>query len=189
MAIALLAAAGALALAGPREVQPGVPVVTIRSDLPAGTVLTQEDLVLVRTLAAPAGAYTDTVAAQGMSLSAAVRQGEIVTDARVVPAGGPDPGPGRVAVPIRVDDAATADLLAPGTHLTVLRIDESGATSRVAVDAVVLATAATAPAGSGIGSSTSPASAGRLVVLAVTAREADPLAAASTLGQIAVRFA
>lgn len=163
-----------------------MPVVAVRRDLPAGTVLAKEDLVLARTLTAPAGAYVDPVAAQGMSLSAAVRQGEIVTDARVVQAGGPDPGPGRVAVPIRVSDAATADLLAPGTHLTVLRIDESGATSRVAADAVVLATPATAPAGSGVGA---PASTGRLIVLAVPAREADPLAAASAMGDIAVRFA
>lgn len=186
MAVALLAAAGTLALAGPRPVEPGVPVVTVRRDLPAGTVLATDDLVIARTLTAPAGAYLDPAAAQGMSLSAAVRQGEIVTDARVVAESGPDPGPGRVAVPIRVTDTATADLLVPGTHLTVLRIDESGATSRVATDAVVLATPALAPAGSGVGA---PASTGRLVVLAVPAREADPLAAASALGDIAVRFA
>lgn len=178
--------AAALALTGPRPVAPGVPVVTVGRDLPPGAVLSAADLRVARALTAPAGAYTDPAAVQGLSLTAGVRQGEIVTDARVVSAAGPDPGPGRVAVPIRVTDAATADLLLPGTHLTVLRIDESGATSRVAADAVVLAIPAAGPTGSGVGA---PAATGRLVVLSVPAREADPLAAASALGDITVRFA
>ncbi len=160
-------------------------VVAVTRDLPAGSVLGSPDLHTVRLSSAPDGAVLDPAAVRGRSLSAAVRKGEVVTDARVVAASGPDPGPGRVAVPIRLADPATATLLQPGAHVAVLVVDDGGTPRRLTSDAVVLAVpVAQKTAGIGAGGGQGE----RLAIVAVPERDADALAAAALVGEIAVRF-
>lgn len=186
LAVALLVAAAVLAIDRPPPADPGVTVLAVSRDLPAGALLGSGDVHPVRLPMAPDGAVLDPAAVRGRSLSAAVRKGEVVTDARIVAASGPDPGPGRVAVPIRLADPATTTLLQPGAHVAVLVVDDGGAPRRLTSDAVVLAvpglqkTSAGPGAGGGQGE--------RLAIVAVPERDADALAAAALVGEIAVRF-
>jgi len=184
-----LAVAAVLAIGRPQPPDPGVAVLTVSHDLPAGTVLASGDLRIVRLPIVPDGALVDPAAARGRTLSAPVRKGEVVTDARITPSTGPDPGPGRVAVPIRLADQATTTLLQPGAHVTVLVVDEGGAPRRLTSDAVVLAVpgaAANRAAGPAIGAVAGQGE--RLAIVAVPERDADALAAATLIGEIAVRF-
>lgn len=189
LAVVLVLSAAALAVARTSDEQPGVPMLAVSHDLPVGVALTAADLQLVRLPAAPAGALTDRAATEGRILSGSMRRGEVLTDARVVPADGPDPGPNRVAVPIRLADPATSALLRPGVHVAVVVVDDGGSPRRVTGDAIVLAVpgaAAGSESGHHIGG---PAGgSGQLAILAVPEPDADALAAAALAGTIAVRF-
>ena len=74
-------------------------------------------------------------------LAGPARRGEVITDVRLAEPVGPDPGPGRVAVPVRPADPAIVDLLGPGMHVAVLVVSEAGEASVLAADAVVLVVA------------------------------------------------
>ncbi|WP_051266487.1 SAF domain-containing protein [Nakamurella lactea] len=189
VAVLLLLAAAAVTLVRPESDRPGVVAVAVSHDLAAGDVLGDDDLQLRTVPAVPDGALTDRAAARGRTLSGAIRRGELLTDAAVVATGGPDPGPGRVAVPIRLADPAAAALLQPGVHVAVLVVDDGGSPRRLTADAVVLAVPGTATAsqnGNRIG--VSAGESGRLAILAVPESDADQLAAAALAGDIAVRF-
>jgi len=184
-----VAVAAVLAIGRPQPPDPGIAVLAISHDLPAGTVLASQDLRIVRLPTVPDGALVDPATARGRTLSAPVRKGEIVTDARITPPAGPDPGPGRVAVPIRLADQATTTLLQPGAHVTVLVVDDGGAPRRLTTDAVVLAVPganSNRTAGPAIGAAAGQGE--RLAIVAVPERDADALAAAALIGEIAVRF-
>lgn len=118
----LLAAAVAVGVdALAPSADPGAPVAATTRDLPAGHVLGAADVTTVRLPAAavPAGALAPG-RAQGARLSAAVRAGEVLTDARVRAAGlltGAPPG--SWAVPVRVEGEALA-LVSPGDPVAVL---------------------------------------------------------------------
>ncbi|WP_344773904.1 Flp pilus assembly protein CpaB [Nocardioides panacisoli] len=166
--LAALCAAGAV-LAAVRVAAPPAPatvdLVVAARDLPAGTVLSAEDL---RTTRVAAGAVpADVVAAPaGATLAAPLREGEAVTDVRLVGPGLAAPDPGRVAVPVRFSDAGQAALLGPGDRVDVLATDpEQRTTSTVASDAVVLATPGT--------QDDTGALTGRVVVLGVTPAEVE----------------
>lgn len=129
-----------------------VPVLTAAADLPAGTVLTESDLTV--SAFAPGSAPSATVPeAVGRTLAAPLSAGEPVTAVRLL---GPElaaSDPARVALPVRLPDAAMARLLAPGDRIDLLATDPQGSgTHVVAGDAVVLAvppTEATATGESG----------------------------------------
>jgi hypothetical protein len=102
-----------------------VPVLVAARDLPAGQMLTGEDLRTGTWPAdqAPSGRLT---AATGRQLASPIRTGELVTDARVV---GPGllagQAPGTVAMPIRLGDPAAGTLVRAGDRVDVLTSSSS----------------------------------------------------------------
>jgi len=183
LATALLVSAGALA-AMPDRVTADIMAVALTKDLPAGAVLSRSTVRTVAVRVLPDGALRDPSAVVGRTLAAPVRRGELVTDVRLVAADGPDPGPGRAAVPIHPADGATVDLLSPGMHVVIVTVTDSpnhhsADPAVLAKDAVVLS----------VGAATSPGGAvGRIVVVGVHTVEADRLAAAALGSDLAIRF-
>lgn len=144
---------------------PSEEVLVAARDLPAGTVLADDDLAVapLPPEAAPGGALTDRADATGATLAAPVRAGEPITDVRLVGPGLVDPDAGTVAMPVRISDATQADLLRVGDAIDLLATDpEARTTTTVTRDAVVLAV----PGTRGDAVDATP---GRLVVLAVPA--------------------
>jgi len=153
-----------------------VPVLVAARDVPSGATLTGDD-VRIRSLPAayaPAGTIADAGAAVGRVLAGAARSGETITDVRLVgPAntllatGSPD----AVAVPVRLTDAAVADLLRPGS-----RVDVVGDPGVLANDAVVVV----------VRPSEGVSAKGRLVVVALPRQLAAKVAAASLAQPVTV---
>lgn len=176
--------AGAVATALPTLAPPTAPVVDVLAaahDLPAGSVLLAEDLV---TRAFPAGAVPDGLvsreAAEGRLLAGAVRSGEALTDVRLVGSSLLiDAGPDLVAVPVRLADPATAQLLHAGDRVDVLAAstdpDAPPRATVVAASVLVLAVPArTAELD------------GALVLVAAPATTASRLAAAEVSSRLSV---
>jgi len=176
-AVCLIVAAGVVAVSPP-EPPAGAELVALTRDLPVGARIDAADLQLVHDTTAPDGAVRDPAAAVGRILAGPARRGEIITDVRLTDPVGPNPGPGRVAVPVRPADPAIVDLLGPGMHVAVVSVGEAGEASLLADDAVVLVV----PAKSERGSTDRP------VVLAVPEESADHIVAAAIAGTIALRF-
>ncbi|GAA3432368.1 hypothetical protein [Kutzneria kofuensis] len=107
-------------------------------------------------------------------LTGAARAGEPITDVRLV---GPENtllatgNPDAVAVPVRLTDAAVADLLRPGS-----RVDVVGDPAVLANDAVVVA----------VRPSEGASAKGRLVVVALPRQAAAKVAAASLAQSVTV---
>lgn len=179
IAIGLLLLSAGLAVRREQQPDPGVAVFGLTRDLAAGATVSAADLVSVRTVLPPDGAVPITAAVAGRLLAGPARRGEILTDVRLVPAQGPAPGPGRVAVPIRPADPGTVGLLSPGAHVAVIAVGENGAATMLSKDAVVLALPPPVDR---------TTNAKRLVVLAVPIEVADRLAAAAVSGTLALRF-
>ena len=177
VAVGLLVAAGVIALTPP-PVGLGQSVVALTRDLPIGARLEAQDLQVIQALQVPDGAIADPAAAEGRLLAGQARRGEVITDARLADPVGPDPGPGRVAVPVRPADPAIVDLLGPGMHVAVILVDDSGAATVLASDAIVLAI----PPPPERGNSDRP------IVLSVPADSADRIVGAGLAGTIALRF-
>jgi pilus assembly protein CpaB len=176
----------------PRE-PAGVPVLTATRDLAAGVTLTAPDVRTVRFTAAqlPAGALTVAGSAIGRRLAADVRRGEPLTDVRLTSTSGAlaKPGPGLVAVPIRLADAEAAGLLRTGMRIDVLAASTSSTTTALTAavsPAIVVARAVTviqAPGDVGVTGGASPEADpldqdGALVVLSTTPDQALLLAQA-----------
>lgn len=193
-AAGLAAMAAAVALDTLAPAPPAtVAVVVTAQDLPAGTTLTSNDLRVVQVLTStrPAGASEDLAGLVGQVLAGAARQGEPLTDVRLVGSGLLSGQPeGTVAAPVRLSDPATAALLAPGDTVDVLAgpspdaafVAGSGDTAgqqadlgaqAVARGALVLAVPSTGAGGSLLGG---VEDAGGLVLLAVDADTALRLA-------------
>jgi Flp pilus assembly protein CpaB len=159
---------------------PAVPVAVAAADLPAGTVLTADDLTTVSLPggAAPAGAAADPHQLTGEVLAAPVRAGEAVTDVRVVGPGLWSQVPeGQVAAPVRLADLAVATLLRAGDRVDVLAAASGGPTPAVEVvaeSALVLTVPTTAEADPLAGAADGTG----LLVLAVAPETAQRLAAA-----------
>lgn len=170
-------AAGAVA-AGLTVVAPepaaGQLVLRAAADLPAGTPLTAAHLAPDRLPPAglPDGAVASLDAAVGRLLAAPVRRGEVLTDLRLAGAGLlTGAAPGRVAVPVRLADAASVALLHAGDRIDVLAASSTGgpAARLVATGAEVLA----------VPTAVSDGGEGALVVLSETPDVAAKLAAAA----------
>lgn len=178
LAITLLVAAGALALYRPAEL--GIRTLTVSRDLPVGAVLTEDDLAEATLRAPPAGAIADRTTLIGRALTGPMRRGEVFTDARVDLGGGLQPGPGRVAVPVRLADPGTVALLRAGQRVTLLGGGD-GAPAVLTRGAVVLTVPEPRPAGPDAGSRP-------MVVLAVGEPDADRVAVAALREEVAIRF-
>jgi Flp pilus assembly protein CpaB len=160
------------------------------SDLPAGRVLGPDDMTLLsvpRDLLVP-GSYGAQDSPQGKQLAVALRRGQLLSDSQVLGpgllAGSP---PGTAAVPLRMADPASIQLLSPGQLVNVVMTTgdspEPQATSQLLAAAVpVLWT-------SGRGSEAGQwlAATGEtegLLVVAADADQAGRLAGASTQGKL-----
>ena len=119
--------------------QPAVGVLTAARDLPAGTVIGGDDLVTVSFApgSVPSGAARDLV---GRTLAAPVRQGEPVTDVRLVGPALTAGDPELTAVPVRLPDADMVELLEVGDRIDLIGTDpQSSGASVVATGVPVLA--------------------------------------------------
>ncbi|EOD67169.1 SAF domain-containing protein [Amycolatopsis vancoresmycina] len=106
----------------------GAPTVLAAHDLPSGATLRAADVRLadLPDQARPVGVLSSLDAVDGRLLAGAVRAGEPLTDVRLAAA--PTLGdPGTATVPVRLADAAVAELLGPGRRVDVVAAPEPGA--------------------------------------------------------------
>lgn len=115
---------GTLLVAHPGSARgaPTTPTVVAARDLPSGATLRAADVRLADFPGEtrPSGALSTLDVAAGRLLSGAVRAGEPLTDVRLaitIPASG---DPATATVPVRLADAAVAELLRPGQRVDVV---------------------------------------------------------------------
>lgn len=152
---AVLAAMRAVAPPPPETVE----LMVAARDLPAGATIGEGDLraMAVAEDVVPREVVDEPV---GATLAAPLREGEAVTDVRLVGPGLTAAAPGTTAVPVRFSDAGQAALLEVGDRVDVLATDpQERTTSTVSYGAVVLAVPAS--------DESDGALAGRVVVLGV----------------------
>ncbi|WP_460462696.1 Flp pilus assembly protein CpaB [Arthrobacter pigmenti] len=173
-------------------------VVTAVRDLAAGEVLSASALQVTQIDPdiVPKGTYGSPGQLVGKQLAAPVRSGEILTDAALL-----GPGlligapPGTVAVPLRISDSSTVQLVRTGERVDVVVSAGNGYERAVkshtaAEDVVVLWTSASGPAqtstgGTGGGWLGSNEAEG-LVVVAADAGQAKSLAGAASKGKVSL---
>jgi Flp pilus assembly protein CpaB len=161
---------------------PTGPVVVAARDLAGGTTVRGSDLRVARLPAdtVPGGSSAEIAPLTGRVLAAPVREGEPVTDVRVVAPRLLDGFPGLVAAPVRVADPAVVALLAAGDRVDVVAAGPDGGGAEVVVpDAQVAAV----PRPSG---RTDAMVTGGLVVLAVSEAQALALADAAVSSVLSV---
>lgn len=184
LAAVLAAVAVATGLHAARAEPPDrVPVLVAARDLPAGRVLTADDLRRAGFAAGsvPSGLATHPV---GRTLAAPLRSGEPVTDVRVVGPALTDGYPGLVAVPVRLPDAGMAGLLAVGDHIDLVAADPQHPTAAViASDLPVLALPDTPPETGATGLT------GRLVVVGASPAKVTRIADAAVRSFVTIAFA
>lgn len=175
--IAALCAAAAV-VAALHDLRPAPPrtqaVVVAARDLAAGIALTSGDVHTMRLPvgARPAGSLAIREAV-GRVLAAPVRQGEPITDVRLLGQSLTASYPGRVVVPVRLPDAGMVGLLRVGDRIDLVAADpQGGGAGIVAADLAVVALPA-------VEETTSGSLPGRLVVLAVPAPLRERLAQAA----------
>lgn len=158
-------------------------------DLPAGKTLDRADLAVLNVprRLLPGGSVSDDALLQGRQLAIALRQGQLISDSQLVGpgllAGNP---PGFAAVPLRMADPSSAQLLSPGQLINVVLSGtnsfEQPASSEVLAAAVpVLWTSVQGGKGAqwlGDGETDG------LVVVAADAQQSRRLAGASTQGKL-----
>ena len=178
--MAAILAAGAV-LTGVHELRPPPPatetVPTAARDLPAGTVVTGDDVTRVEFAegTAPTGMADDAV---GRVLASPVRAGEPLTDVRFLGPALAAAYPGSAIIPVRLPDAAMAALLRVGDRIDLLAADPEG--SRIArVVARDLTVAALPDASDDLTSGALP---GRLVVLSAPDEVTGEIAQAAVTG-------
>ena len=170
--------AGALLLLHPGSARgaPTTPTVVAAHDLPSGTALRAQDVRLAELpdSARPAGALSSVDGVGGRLLAGAVRTGEPLTDVRLATALPGSGDPGSATVPVRLADAAVAELLEPGRRVDVVAAPEPG------VPASVLAGGATVvTVGHPEPSASTPSGKGSLVLLRLPEAIATQVAAIS----------
>ncbi|MFI5591376.1 SAF domain-containing protein [Amycolatopsis sp. NPDC051758] len=165
---------GALLFAHPGSARgaPTTPTVVAAHDLPSGATLRAADVRLADLPddARPSGVLSTLDVVDGQLLAGAVRAGEPLTDVRLasaIPASG---DPGTATVPVRLADAAVAELLRPGQRVDVVAAPEPG------VPASVLAGGATVVT---VGKREASAAKGPLVLLRLPEAIATRVAAIS----------
>jgi pilus assembly protein CpaB len=179
----LAAAAVALAIhAAEPPPDPAVQVVAAARDLPGGSTLGPDDVELIDVppAVAPGTTFDAVGLAVGQRTAGPIRTGEIITDVRLVSGALLDGwGDDLVAVPVRIADPATTQLVRAGDLIDVLAAPTSGAG-----DATVLATGipvlAMPPAGD------RGAADGALLVVAATSDQATSLAQAAVTARLSV---
>jgi Flp pilus assembly protein CpaB len=178
-------AAGAVALAmhaadtGPST----VPLVVIARDLPGGSSLQRSDLDTIEVLPAsvPTGAAASIDAVVGRMLAGPARAGEPVTDVRLI---GPSLlqgwGDDLLAVPVRVADPGAVAIVRPGELIDLIAAPVNGQGSAGPIATQVPLLAVPAQVDGGLHAD------GALLVVAVTAEQADALAEAAVSSRLSV---
>lgn len=158
-------------------------------DLPAGTAVTAADLASVHvppgTVAE--GFLQDTAAAAGKQLAGPLRKGQLVTDAQLL-----GPGllvgtpPGSAAVPLRMADPSSIQLVSPGQLVNVVLTSANGfdqqGPSEVLASAVPVLWTSNKGGQSGQWLGTTETDG--LIVVAANAEQSSRLAGASTRGRL-----
>jgi Flp pilus assembly protein CpaB len=181
---ALLAAglAAACVASGLSVVAPGTPpsaaVLTVTRDLPAGAVVTRDDVrrTAVPVGLRPTGALSRPAQAVGRLVAGPVRRGEPLTDVRLLGAALLPPGH-EVALPVRLAEPATASIVVAGDRVDVLSAAPDGAATAEVVASGVRVLAVPDVGGAGDGA---------LLVLAASRPAAARLAAAAVTGSLSV---
>lgn len=165
-----------------------VPAWAAARDLPAGRVLLSADLMAVNVSpdALPRGTLARE-ALEGKQLAVAMRKGQLLADAQLV---GPGllagSAPGSAAVPLRMADPASVQLVSPGQLVNVVMT--SGGDYERAGTGEVLAAAVpvlwTSAQGGGAGTWLDAGDADGLMVVAADPAQARKLAGASTQGKL-----
>ena len=161
----------------------GTLVVTAARDLTGATVLAPDDVTLaeVPSDALPDGAVAAMAEVQGRRTAGPIRAGEIITDVRLVGAALLDGwGDDLAAVPVRIADPATAQLVRPGDVVDIVATDVSGAGVAGILAAAVPVLAVPVDA------ETSFASDGALLVVAATPEQVRDLAAAAVTSRLSI---
>ena len=178
---AVAVASGVQAASAPPPAR--VAVTVAARDLPAGVVLGEGDLRTVGFApdSVPRGLATDP---RGRTLAAPLRGGEPITDLRLVGPALTDGYPGLAAVPVRLPDAAMADLLRVGDRIDLVSADpQGGGATGVASDVPVLAIPDAAPTAGGTGLT------GRLVVVGAAPTDVARIADASVRTFVTLAYA
>jgi Flp pilus assembly protein CpaB len=166
-----------------------VSVLAAARDLPAGASLNGSDVTTVRVPPAmvPDGTFTESSGVGGKQLAAPLRKGQLLTDTQLVGpgllAGAP---PGSAAVPLRMADPSSIQLVSPGQLVNVVLTsgngyDQASASKILAKSVPVLWTSGQEGQGSqwlAAGDSDG------LLVVAATPGQAGALAGASTQGKL-----
>ena len=150
-----------------------VDVLVAARDLPSGTRLTEDDLVVQAfpVSLAPRGSAS---AAAGRVLAAPIGRGEVLTDVRVVGPALALAQPGDTVLPVRLPDAGMASLLRPGDEIDLVATDPgTGVSAVVARDVTVLATP------TGVADGPAGGSGGALVVVGASASDATDISSAA----------
>lgn len=174
---------GLRATTAPPEPTTGVMVAS--RDLPGGAPLTGADLErrLLPVAGVPRGVTDDAATLVGRTLAAPVREGEPVTDVRVVADGLLAGYPSLVAAPVRIADAGAVRLLRVGDRVDVVATDPANGRAEVATEA---APVVALPRGTRAGQDSATLSGGALVVLAVPRSTAVTLAGSSATDLLSV---
>jgi Flp pilus assembly protein CpaB len=156
-------------------------VLTAAHDLQAGSVVDPADLTPTEFSpgSVPAGVVRTPQEAVGRTTTGPVRQGEPITDVRLVGGSLLDGYPGLVAAPVRIGDPGAVALLRIGDRVDVIAADPQGRRDAAVVAADVPVVALPRASESALAS-------GGLVVLAVTGETAQVLAAASVSAYLSV---
>ena len=158
-------------------------------DLPAGTAVTEADVARVQVPPGMVadGFLQDEAAAKGKQLAAPMRKGQLLSDAQLVGpgllAGTP---PGSAAVPLRMADPSSIQLVSPGQLVNVVLTSANGfdqqGPSEVLASAVPVLWTSNKGGQSGQWLGTSETDG--LIVVAATAEQSSRLAGASTQGRL-----
>ncbi|MDR7082277.1 Flp pilus assembly protein CpaB [Arthrobacter ginsengisoli] len=166
-----------------------VPASAAARDLPAGKTLAPDDLTVLsvpRGLV-PGGSYGSTYSLSGKQLAVALRKGQLLSDSQLLGpgllAGSPQ---GSAAVPLRMADPASIQLLSPGQLVNVVMtngndFDQPAASQVLAAAVPVLWTSGH---GGGAGPWLATGETDGLLVVAADAEQARRLAGASTQGKL-----
>ncbi|MBT2514315.1 RcpC/CpaB family pilus assembly protein [Arthrobacter sp. ISL-30] len=166
-----------------------VEVMSAAHDLPAGSTLGSDDIAVLHVApgVAPSGAFTTVESLQGKQLASPLRKGQIPTDAQLL-----GPGllagsqPGTAAVPLRMADPSSVQLVATGQLVNVVMTSD-GEYGRVGASEV-LATAVpvlwTSSQGGKPGQWLGTNETDGLLVVAANPDQAAKLAGASTQGKL-----
>jgi Flp pilus assembly protein CpaB len=140
LAVGLLVAGVAL-LVHPGSAR-GAPTVLAARDLPSGATLRAADIRLADLPgeARPEGVLSSLDAVDGRLLAGAVRAGEPLTDVRLATSFPVPSDPAAATVPVRLADAAVAELLQPGQRVDVVAAPEPEAPASVLASGATVVT-------------------------------------------------